>query len=76
MVPDGTRKIYAGYRFDERKRYIAAIFGDDQLFDIDGRDREPADVARELNERVEAWVAERQAANGYANPAPAALTSW
>ena len=27
MVPDGTRKIYAGYRFDERKRYIAAIFG-------------------------------------------------
>ncbi|KAB0579194.1 hypothetical protein F7Q92_15210 [Ideonella dechloratans] len=72
MVPDGTRKIYAGYRFDERKRYIAAIFGDDQLFDIDGRDREPADVARELNERVEAWVAERQAANGYANPAPAA----
>ena len=71
MVPDGTRKIYAGYRFDERKRYIAAIFGDDQLFDIDGRDREPADVARELNERVEAWVAERQAANGYAKPAPA-----
>lgn len=75
MVPDGTRKIYAGYRFDERKRYIAAIFGDDQLFDIDGRDREPADVARELNERVEAWVAERQAANGYANPAPAAASA-
>ena len=72
MVPDGTRKIYAGYRFDERKRYIAAIFGDDQLFDIDGRDREPADVARELNERVEVWVAERQASNGYAKPTPAA----
>lgn len=61
LVPDGTRKIYAGYRFDqERKRYISASLGDEELFDIDGRGRDPADIARELNAGVEAWVATRQ----------------
>lgn len=63
--PDGTRRVFAGYQFDgDRRRYISASFGGDELFDIDGRDREPDDIARELNQRVDAWVEERRAAQG------------
>ncbi|HEJ4320062.1 TPA: hypothetical protein SL531_001349 [Pseudomonas aeruginosa] len=63
LSPDGSRRVFAGYQFDgERRRYISVSFGGDELFDIDGRDREPADIARELNQRVDAWVASRRAA--------------
>jgi hypothetical protein len=58
-VPVYTRNVYAGYGQDApRNRYITAFMDDDSvLFDIDGRDRDPAAVARELNDRVEVQIA-------------------
>lgn len=78
-VPDGSRNLYAGYCFDSsRRRYIAVVLGDDELFDLDGRDRDPEGVARELDARVNAWVMQRRmfnspTVNRYAAPASALL---
>lgn len=61
-VPDGGRNFYATYRFDgERQRYIGLVLADTEFFNIDGRDRAPADVAREFNDRAEAVVQEMRA---------------
>lgn len=59
VVKDGGRDFYATYRFDgERQRYIGLVLADTEFFNLDTRDRDPADVAREFNDRAEAVVQE------------------
>lgn len=64
-VPDGARRLYAGYAADaERRRYIALTLGDARILDLDGRDASPADIARLINLKAEQFADEKRVANG------------
>ena len=53
-VPDGGRWFYATYTKDaERRRYISVMLADNELFDLDGRDQNPSELAKELSDRAE-----------------------
>lgn len=80
VVPDGMRRMFAGYNTDqERRRYIALTLGETQIEELDGRDRDPAEVARLINDAAEKYADESRAKNGlpalYAKAAPAAPTA-
>lgn len=56
-VPDGTRRLYAGYHDDSQsRRYIALELGDKQIADLDGRDASPAEIARLINLKAEQFA--------------------
>lgn len=64
-VPDGTRRLYAGYHDDSQsRRYIALELGDKQIADLDGRDASPAEIARLINLKAEQFADEKRVANG------------
>jgi hypothetical protein len=65
IVPDGRRNLVAGYARDAaRRRYIALSLGDTEIADFDGRDADPADIARQINAAAERYADERRASNG------------
>lgn len=63
---NGRGVIYASFRQDaNRRRYITVSDGDSDIFDIDCRGRDPVDVAKEINDRVNGYVGNRRAVFGY-----------
>lgn len=64
-VPDGTRRLFAGYTRDiDSRRYIVLTLGDAEISDWDGRDQDPAAIARQVNESAEKFADDRRAKNG------------
>lgn len=65
VTPNGERNLHAGYNADqERRRYIAVTLGDTVIGDVDGRDQNPVEVARQINELAERYVDEQRVENG------------
>lgn len=64
-VPDGMRRLFAGYSKDQSKRrYIVLTLGDSQIADWDGRDQDPGEVARLVNEAAEKYADQARLKNG------------
>ena len=65
VVPDGTRRLYAGYSHDsERRRYISLAIADKEIKDWDGRGQDPATIARQVNEAAAKYADENRVKNG------------
>ncbi len=65
VTPEGERRLSAGYNEDsERRRYITLKLGDEVIVDVDGRDQNPVDVARQINTRAEQYADQRRIQNG------------
>lgn len=64
--PDGVR-IVAG-KFDATGRYLAMLFGGEQVFDMDCRDLSTDDASRTFDARVMKWADETAAVSGVADP--------
>jgi len=56
LNPSGSREFFA--TFDERARYLTLQHGFKDIFDIDCRDRNPKEVAKEFNDKADAYAAE------------------
>lgn len=65
VVPDGSRRLFAGYTLDiDRRRYIGLSLGDDEINNWDGRDQDPAAIARQVNDAAEKFADEQRAKHG------------
>lgn len=65
VVPDGSRRLYAGYSHDgARRRYIALTLGDDEFKEWDGRDQAPAEIALRVNAAAEKFADYCRTKNG------------
>jgi hypothetical protein len=65
VVPDGSRRLFAGYALDiDRRRHIGLSLGDDEINNWDGRDQDPAVIARHVNDAAEKFADEQRAKHG------------